>query len=104
MEIIITWQTALFILAVYFATKYLYDTLLKIAAGCHDPFNPFYSYRDYPTWAKGYNRGRSEMLKAVMKIIAEVEAKQVRKMKKYNIPLGNGKHAAQDEPETEPAK
>ncbi|MCI0915529.1 hypothetical protein, partial [Pseudomonas putida] len=62
---------ALFILAIYFATRYLYDTLLKIAAGCHNPFNPMYCYRDYPTWAKGYNRGRSEMLKAVKKIIAE---------------------------------
>jgi len=104
MEIIITWQMALFILAVYFATRYLYDTLLKIVAGCHNPFNPMYCYRDYPTWAKGYNRGRSEMLKAVKKIIAEVTAEQVRIMKKYNIPSDNGEHAAQDEPKTVPAK
>lgn len=39
--------------------------------GCQDPFNPLYSYRDYPTWRKGYNRGRRDIIKTVRKMLAD---------------------------------
>jgi hypothetical protein len=74
---------ALFIIAVYFAAKYLYNTLLKMAAGCRDPFNPLYSYRDYPAWEKGYRRGRRDVLKVVDREIALVIAELDRIAEKY---------------------
>lgn len=95
---------ALFIIALYFAAKYVYDTLLKIAAGCHDPFNPLYCYRDYPTWAKGYNSGRSHVLKVVKKILAEFEAENARILEKYHGYKDNEKHTAEDKPKAEPTK
>lgn len=67
MEIIIAWDVALFLVFLYFTIKYLNQTLFKIVTDCHAPFNPLYSYKDYPTWEKGYNKGRSDTLKDVKK-------------------------------------
>ncbi|MEN5057147.1 hypothetical protein [Sphingobacterium kitahiroshimense] len=78
MEIIISWEIALVIVMAYFVTKYLYDVFMKMATGCQDPFNPLFSYRDYPTWKKGYNRGVSTLSKAVNKIIADSCAENIR--------------------------
>lgn len=78
MEIIITWEIALFIVIVYFATRYLYDAFMKMATGCRDPFNPLYSYRDYPVWKKGYNRGVSALSKEVNRIVADSSAENLR--------------------------
>lgn len=83
MQIIISGQMIIFIFAFYFITKYLYDSLKKLMAGCHDPFNPLYSYRDYPIWAKGYNRGRGDLLKSVRKIMADFQAGNKEILKEY---------------------
>lgn len=83
MQIIISWQMIVFIFAFYFITKYLYDSFRKLMAGCRDPFNPLYGYRDYPIWAKGYNRGRSDLLKSVKKIMADFQAGNKEIIKEY---------------------
>ena len=74
MHIIITWEIALLIIVAYFVTKYLFDTFLKLVAGCRDPFNPLYGYHDYPAWTKGYNRGRQQILKIVRNMLTEANA------------------------------
>ncbi|WP_185210764.1 hypothetical protein [Sphingobacterium mizutaii] len=104
MEIIITWDVALFLIVLYFATKYLYQTLFKIVTGCHDPFNPLYSYKDYPTWEKGYNTGRSDALKAVRKILEETRSELANIMKKYAVSSEDNNSLPEDNPEAEPAK
>lgn len=78
MEIIISWETTLFIVIAYFVIRYLYDVFMKMATGCRDPFNPLFSYRDYPTWKKGYNRGVSTLSKTINKIIADSCAENIR--------------------------
>jgi len=81
MEISITWEVALFLIIAYFTTRYLYETFMKMATGCRDPFNPLYSYKDYPVWKKGYNRGRVELAKEMRKMIAKLQTKHERLVK-----------------------
>lgn len=83
MQIIISWQMIVFIFAFYFITKYLYDSAKKLMAGCQNPFNPLYSYRDYPIWAKGYHRGRNDLFKSVKKIMADFQAGNKEILKEY---------------------
>ncbi|MCT1531361.1 hypothetical protein M3B46_10165 [Sphingobacterium daejeonense] len=102
-EIIITWDVALFLVFLYFAIKYLYQNLFKIVTGCHDPFNPLYNYKDYPTWEKGYNKGRSDTLKDVNKTLAEIRCELEEIIQKYSdSSADNGE--VQKNPEAEPAK
>lgn len=71
MYFIISWQEVLLFLALYFLLKYVNATALKFMAGCSNPFNPLYSYQDYPAWRKGYRRGWLDLDKRVKKIIAD---------------------------------
>lgn len=75
---------------------------MKMATGCRDPFNPLYSYRDYPVWKRGYNRGRSEIIKAVKKIIDDLQVKSGQIVK--NLESQQSSHIAEDLPKAEPAK
>jgi hypothetical protein len=58
------------LVALYFLFRYLHQTFLKFAVGCEKPFDPFYSYRDYPTWDKAYAKGHNDAVKQ-MKEVAE---------------------------------
>lgn len=104
MEIIITWDVALFLIALYFATKYLYQTLFKIVTGCQDPFNPLYSYKDYPTWEKGYNKGRSDTLKYMNKTLEEIRSELEGIIQKYSDSPEDNSDIRKDNPEAGPAK
>ncbi len=87
MEIIITWQVALFAIIVYFITRYLYDVFMKMATGCRNPFNPLYTYRDYPIWAKAYNRGVDALSKAVNKVVADSKIETDRLLQEMDVEM-----------------
>ena len=91
MHIIITWEVALLAIATYFVAKYLFDTFLKLVTRCRDPFNPLYSYHDYPAWNKGYNRGRQQVVKFVKKMLAESTARLEEQAKKLERSMDSAK-------------
>lgn len=99
MQIIITWHMIIFIFAFYFITKYLSASLKKLMTGCQDPFNPLYSYRDYPTWRQGYNRGRRDIIKKVSKMLADFQSTNNEILERYSNTADKRRTESKDQPD-----